>query len=86
MRSLAEKNNMKLGISALTFLKGIKVVNAEIAQVVERRPEKPGVASASLALGTLLRSNTFVLELRSSKLLRTLLRTQANLILSKMPT
>ena len=39
---------------------------AEIAQVVERRPEKPGVASASLALGTLLRSNVFTFELRRS--------------------
>lgn len=26
---------------------------AEVAQVVERGPEKPGVASASLALGTI---------------------------------
>ena len=42
------------------------VVFAEIAQVVERRPEKPGVASASLALGILLRSNVFTFELRSN--------------------
>src|SRR3989338_3539655 len=32
---------------------------AEIAQVVERRPEKPGVASASLALGILFCSSVF---------------------------
>ena len=30
---------------------------AEIAQVVERRPEKPGVPSASLGLGIRLRRN-----------------------------
>ena len=32
-----------------------KIFVAEIAQVVERRPEKPGVPSASLGLGILLR-------------------------------
>ena len=42
------------------------LIDAEIAQVVERRPEKPGVPSASLGLGTLLRSNVFTFELRSS--------------------
>ena len=34
---------------------------AEIAQVVERRPEKPGVPSASLGLGTIF-PQSFLLE------------------------
>ena len=33
---------------------------AEIAQVVERRPEKPGVPSASLGLGTIFPQNILI--------------------------
>jgi hypothetical protein len=32
----------------------IRSIHAEIAQVVERRTENPGVPSASLGLGTIL--------------------------------
>ena len=41
-------------MSSLVSLLWLWKTSAELAQVVERRPEKPGVPSASLGLGTFL--------------------------------